>query len=192
MKRESIEVHLLRKKIEETFGRQLIASADFIELSQSISDKCGERLSEATLKRIWSYVKGYDHVRYYTLSVLARYAGYSDWFAFCEKCPATERTESDEILGTCIRSSELEVGTKIKLTWFPDRVCTIEYKGDNIFFVLDSQSSKLMKGNLFSCMFFIEGEPLYIDRLEQEGKPVAAYVAGKNGGLFSVEILQNS
>lgn len=86
-------IRALKQAVLHTFGRTLDSTSDFDLLSVAIKRKTGENLSPSTLKRIFGYVK-YDTVpRTSTLSVLARYAGYSGWSDFCGKNDAVEEKE---------------------------------------------------------------------------------------------------
>ena len=47
---------LLRKRAEARFGRAVLTSLDFKNLSRDILQRTGESLSASTLKRFWGYV----------------------------------------------------------------------------------------------------------------------------------------
>ena len=51
------------------------------------------------------------------------------------------------------------------------------------FLVVDSINSKLEKGDTFQCSIFIEGEPLYLDKLKHKRYTDVSYIAGKNEGI---------
>ena len=56
--------------------------------------------------------------------------------------------------------------------------------------VLDSQNSKLQVGDTFHCSIFIEGEPLFLDKLSHGTYQNIAYVAGKKDGVH-FELIKN-
>ena len=81
------------------------------------------------------------------------------------------------------------MGDRVILRWNPLRVCVIEYLGSAQFIVLSSEMTRLQPGDTFFCATFIEGEPLYLGRLCQEGRPPVGYVCGKKGGI-SYEVIR--
>ena len=46
----------LRKKVEETFGREIKTPKDFENLSQVVNDRTDNYISATTLKRMWGYL----------------------------------------------------------------------------------------------------------------------------------------
>ena len=184
---QSPEIIILKKLVEDSIPRKIKTPADFTYLSGVIFERCGETISETTLKRIWGYIEGYDTTRFHTLSVLARFAGYQDWENFCNNYSLNTDEQSEEILQKCIYSKNLKVGDKLILKWKPDRECLIEFLGENDYKILDCKNSKLLRDDIFSCTFFVENQPLYIDNLRRGNTTYAMYVVGKNTGLTSIE-----
>lgn len=183
----SLEIIKLRKLVEESIPRKIKTPSDFMYLSGVIFERCRETISETTLKRIWGYIEGYDSTRFHTLSVLARFVGYKDWEEFLKENSVDPSEYSEEIMQKCLHSKNLNKGEKIYFSWAPNRECIVEYKGNDIFTILDSKNSKLLKGDNFTCTCFIEEQPLYIDELTRDGETYTMFVAGKNGGLKAIE-----
>ena len=54
------------------------------------------------------------------------------------------------------RSHELGVpiNDMVKISWLPDRMCSLRYLGDNRFIVVESQNAKLLPGDTFSTLVF--------------------------------------
>ena len=82
------EIHVLLMQVETRFG-SLSRPADFSHLSDEIENATSELLSPSTLKRLWGYVNYMSNPRLYTLDVLSRYIGYTDFGSttddtFCE------------------------------------------------------------------------------------------------------------
>lgn len=177
----------LREMVERSIPRKIKTPADFTYLSGAIFERCGETISETTLKRIWGYIGGYENIRYHTLSILAHFVGYKDWDNFLEDNVIDPNENSEEIMQRCIRSKNLSVGDKLYFSWDPDRECLVEYKGNDTFKVLDSKNSKLNKNDTFSCDIFIENQLLYIDDLTRDNVTYTLFVAGKKGGLKTIE-----
>ena len=183
----SPEIIKLKQMVEDSIPRKIKTPADFVYLSGVIFERCGETISETTLKRIWGYIEGYDTTRFHTLSILARFVGYNDWDDFVKENVMDPNEQSEEIMQKCIYTKNLKEGDKLYFTWFPDRECLVEYLGDNVFKVLESKNSKVQKNDTFVTAFFIEGQPLYLDDLTRDGETYAMFVVGKNGGLKVVE-----
>jgi hypothetical protein len=74
-------------------------------------------------------------------------------------------------------------GDRLRLTWNPGRVCDVEYNGSLHFRVVASKNTKLKPNDTFLCSLIIEGQPLYLDQLNQGDNPPAAYICGKQGGV---------
>ena len=183
----SPEIIKLKQMIEDSIPRKIKTPADFTYLSGVIFERCGETISETTLKRIWGYIEGYDTTRFHTLSILSRFVGYNDWDDFVRENVIDPNEQSEEIMQKCIYTKNLKPGDKIYYTWNPDRECLVEYLGDNVFKVLESKNSKVIENDTFVTAFFIEGQPLYLDDLTRDGETYAMFVVGKNGGLKVVE-----
>ena len=183
----SPEIIKLKQMVEDTIPRKIKTPADFTYLSGVIFERCGETISETTLKRIWGYIEGYDTTRFHTLSILARFVGYNDWDDFVKENVIDPNEQSEEIMQKCIYTKNLKVGDKIYYAWNPDRECLVEYLGNNVFKVLESKNSKVQKNDTFVTSFFVENQPLYLDDLTRDGETYALFVVGKKGGLQVVE-----
>lgn len=77
----------LREAVEQRFGSRLATDRDYRQLSAHIFSTCTQLLSPSTLKRLWGYLNEPVTPRRHTLSVLAQYAGFSDWDAFINASP---------------------------------------------------------------------------------------------------------
>ena len=183
----SPEIIKLKQMVEDSIPRKIKTPADFVYLSGVIFERCGETISETTLKRIWGYIEGYDTTRFHTLSILARFVGYNDWDDFVKENVIDPNEQSEEIMQKCIYTKNLKPGDKVYYTWNPDRECMVEYLGDNVFKVLESKNSKVQKNDTFVTAFFVENQPLYLDDLTRDGETYALFVVRKNGGLQVVE-----
>ena len=56
----------------------------------------------------------------------------------------------------------------------------------------DLVNTRLKVGDTFECSLIIEGEPLYLDNLRQDGHPPIAYVCGKKSGVFFEYVIPSS
>lgn len=179
------QLRQLRDAIEISLGREMRTPRDFDFLRQCIFARTRNMISASTLKRLWNYMPQ-GKVRETTLSLLAQFLGYKSWDAFLRG----DRTEgaSDFILSRHLWTDDIEPETHINLTWHPGRRCLIRYIGNGSFEVVESENTRLKPQMTFRCGKFIEGEPLFIDRLTIDGVRSVSYVCGKISGIhFELE-----
>ncbi len=171
----------LKKEILKAAGRPIRTPNDYEWLSEQILERTHERLSPTTLKRFLGYLDEPVTPRAMTLDVLARFTGYRDYEAFCK---GTGETQSGILTSERLTSDEIKVGQTIKLTWRPDRSCTIKHIGGGSFEIIECQHTKLEKGYTFECHLFINHEPLYINKVKHEGRTIIdTYVIGSRDGI---------
>lgn len=147
----SPEIIKLKQLVEDSIPRKIKTPADFVYLSGVIFERCGETISETTLKRIWGYIEGYDTTRFHTLSILARFVGYNDWDDFLKENKIDPNEQSEEIMQKCIYTKNLNVGDRLFFAWFPDRECLVEIWLINL--------SKSWKPKTASCRKTIVSRP---------------------------------
>ena len=189
----SPKIALLRQKVENTFGKIPRVHNDFVVLGNTIKATIKKHISETTLERVWNYSnRGYDTVSLYTLDLLSEYAGYLNWGNFCEAIKTDALKDSDLFNCSSIRSIDLKPGDRIKLGWLPDRVCLIEYTGNNRFIAIECQNSTMKTGDTFSCLEFILYQPAYMFDYTVAKRPPEqknCYVAGSKHGITSLKIM---
>ena len=180
-------MQLLKDIIIRQLGRTLESPADFEYLSEQIQSETGEYLSPTTLKRVFGHIPYKGQLRPITLSILARYAGFSGWQDYLEK----QHVESAFVSAKHVKVKELQKGQKIVIAWNPDRECLVEYMGEERFVVLHAQNCKLQVGDQFAATQFILGQPLTATNVIsiREQKEQDIYIAGAKTGLTKIEIL---
>lgn len=179
----SQEYKVLCEAVEQKFGKTVKTPFDFESLEEKIEAKTKEQVSASTLMRIWGYRQGVA-TRQSTLDILARYLGYADYVTFCQWMPTKDdEPQSDEVVSRHLRTSDLQVGQQVELTWQPERRCVVQRQKGKSFQVIEAEQTKLSVGDTFECDIFIEGEPLYLSQLVHEGRPPMVYVAGKKSGI---------
>lgn len=184
------EIYELRLRIEASIKRKIETPADFDFLRGIIWERTHEQISTSTLKRLWGYVDGVDNARNSTLNVLSKALGYENWDAFILKLKSENVDNSDLVMSESMSSSDLKIGDRLMIAWQPNRVCVLNYLGDNQFEVMESQNSKLKVGDTFRCGLFILGEPVYINDLRQNngtGEP-KLFVIGNKSGLTKLRV----
>ena len=184
------EIYELRLRIETSIKRKIQTPADFDFLRGIIWERTHEQISTSTLKRLWGYVDGVDNARNSTLNVLSKALGYENWDAFILKLKSENMDNSDLVMSESVSSGDLKIGDRLMIAWQPNRVCLLNYMGDNQFEVMESQNSKLKVGDTFRCGLFILGEPVYINDLRQNngtGEP-KLFVIGNKSGLTKLRV----
>lgn len=184
------QITLLKQHVEKSIDFSLTTHGDFVRLSAGIEFTMREHMSESTLERLWGYsTRRYDTVSERTLNVLARFVGLRSWEHFCQSI-STASGESELFTGITINSSDLEVGSRIRIGWPPDRICIIRYLGDNRFVAEQTLNSTMQAGDTFSCLQFQKGRQLYMDNFCKKGSSdTQRYVVGINSGLTTLEII---
>ena len=180
------QISSLRRAVEEAIGRRMQTPKDFDLLSERIYARTGEMVSRNTLRRLWGTLPEEREPRRSTLSILARYIGYADFNAFTNNSgmAAGGNDSSSPFMGRRLSVIDgLSRGDRLRLTWHPGRVCDVEYNGSQHFRVISSENTRLMPGDTFLCSMVIEGQPLYLDQLQQGDRPPTAYICGKQGGV---------
>ena len=184
------QIALLRERIEKSIDFPLNTHGDFLRLSAGIEFTLREHMSESTLERLWGYsTRRYDTVSVRTLNVLCRFIGIHSWEQFCESL-SSEGHESELFTGSTINAADLAVGTRIRIGWLPDRMCTVRYLGDNRFVAEETQNSTMQSGDTFSCLQFQKGHELHLDDFRKaDPSERFRYVVGINSGLTTLEVI---
>lgn len=154
----------------------------------AIEETTGQTLSTTTLKRMMGFINGPAQARPSSLDILAQYLGYPNY-----KLLAKDIGEESEISEfrpvESINSADLEVGEQIQVTYHPNRLMLMSYLGDNRYIVNESRGGKLLKGDKLTIAGFYVGFELLVSDVERSGQHLGSFVAAKQGGLTSVEII---
>ena len=181
----------LRLAVEQRFGKGVVVSSDFVELSSKILETAGTYLAPITLRRFWSEKECACYnvaPRRSTLNILSQYVGCGSWDAFARDYDVAAVGSSDFILKADLPAAEVMQGSVLKLTWAPDREVHARSMGDCMFSVLESRNSKLSVGDTFKVELLVEGEPLLLTNLVHEGGAPAKYICGRVDGIrYKVE-----
>ncbi len=178
------DIQLLKKHIEQMVGQAITTPKEFNQLAEQIFKRIHVQISATTLKRIWGYLNEPIAPRTSTLNFLAQFLGYSNLETFRENTMCQPDLQSKLVFNRTISSEQLPMGTHIRLTWQPERVCEIIHKGQGQFSVIRAEKTKLQIGDTFKCKLFIEKEPLYLYDLIHQGQEIPAYIAGKKDGIY--------
>ncbi|MBR5039320.1 MAG: hypothetical protein IKX65_11455 [Prevotella sp.] len=176
-------VQLLKQKS----GSELRLPSDCEILSLDIESKTGERIGATTLKRLIGFAQDERTPHTSTLDAIARYLGYAHWD---ELSKIEDKGNSDfDALDDEVRSVDLKPGTSVQITYLPDRKVTLEYIGDGYYLVIDSENSKLQKGDEVEIHNFVLHHPLLVVNVLRNGESLGQFTAGRVSGLSSIKLL---
>ena len=177
----------VRKLIEKQFGKDIRYPSDAEALSYDIQKKTNESLSVNTLKRLLGMVEDVNRPRLFTLDVVSRYVGFSNWDKLQEYLDGgNDLSGFDEISG--ISASDLSTGDRVTFEYAPNRKVTCENVSGNSFVVVESENSKLQVGDVIEVESFILHAPLVSLNVVRHGAALGPYTAGKATGLSSVKV----
>lgn len=188
------QITALRSSVEERFGKSLATHSDFIALVNEIEEQLHQHISESTLERVWNYsTRGYATVSLHTLNILANYATSTNWRAFCQALSNSSTCESALFDMESITSHDLDIGSRIRIGWLPDRLCVIRYVGDNRFIAEECHNSTMQRGDSFSVLQFTLGKVLtMVDfcRAGEEEKMGRSYEVGMKNGITTLQLIE--
>lgn len=176
------DIEILRETVEQKLKRKLLSSGDFDLLAAAIAKESSDRISQSTLKRVWGYVSNRHRLRNETLSILSRFTGYNDWTDFCKAHSGS--VDSDMLVDGKISTSDLTIGDRIEIGWNINRICLLEYMGNDRFRVIKAENAKLSAGDTFKTTVLCLGQPLIVSFLKHESdEREYCYIAGRKNGL---------
>ena len=183
-------VALLRERVEARYGHKLLTHGDFVSLCETLRNDHNIFLSDTTLERVWGYSSraSHENASTATLNLLAQYVGSKDWHTFLSECERDSDTFNPDIIST----ADLVAGMRLRLEWKPDRVCVVEYLGNNRFRAVSSLNATIQPGDTFECLTFEPGRELIMDRFcrATQTDSQARYVVGSRHGLIVAKILE--
>lgn len=181
----------LRHTVEFRAGFVPRVTSDFDRLALIVSDTTHRTISPSTLKRLWGYVPTTHRPTYSTLSLLSRYAGWSDWDAFVQysKEDIADDDDSGFVNARTHIAKSLEVGTTVEIQWLPDKSLTLKKISEpDRFEVTASSGVKLYPGDTLRAAAFTIGEPFHATDCRREFASLGIYVGARRSGLLSVTI----
>ena len=173
--------------LKEKSGNQLRQPSDCEFLSLDIESKTRVRIGATTLKRLLGFAYDERTPHASTLDAIAHYLGYAHWEELLlieDKGNSGFGTSDEEI-----RSADLQVGAILEITYLPDRRVVIQYLGNQRYRIVESENSKLQKGDELEIQNFVLHHPLLVLNVLREGESLGQFTAGRVSGLTSVKVL---
>ncbi|MDE6460231.1 MAG: hypothetical protein K2K52_05280 [Paramuribaculum sp.] len=181
-------IELLKQAVELKFGHKPNSPSDFDSLSTCVQSATNKSLGVSTLKRLWGYVKSTNSPTYTTLSVLARYAGFRDWYAFCSK--VNKDNESGFSKDDILISSELDLGIIIKVEWNENKWCCIrKVEQPTRFLVVDANNIKLHANDTITVDSLSIGGKFVATDCKRGNTGMGTYLGAKREGIITLSIL---
>lgn len=174
--------------IEKKFGKEIRYPSECDSLSEDVFLHTKQKISVSTLKRLLGFVNGVQDPRLYTLDILAKYLGYDNWDVYLELIKSTDISEFYNI--EKIEVESLKIGSKIQVSYEPNRIIEFKYIGSFNFRIEFSKNSKLLEGDLVKITNFVKKFPLLISEVKRNNKDLGQYRAGKSGGLSEIKIIE--
>ena len=173
--------------LKEKSGNQLRQPSDCEFLSLDIESKTRVRIGATTLKRLLGFAHDERTPHASTLDAIAHYLGYAHWEELLlieDKGNSGFGTSDEEI-----RSADLQVGAILEITYLPDRRDVMQYLGNQRYRIVESENSKLQKGDELEIQNFVLHHPLLVLNVLREGESLGQFTAGRVSGLTSVKVL---
>ena len=177
MKLSPYIIELLREKS----GNEIRLSRDCELLALDVESVTGEHIGVNTMKRLLGFIADEREPRTSTLDIIARYLGYDEWEAL-RLIDANSSNSSFDVRDEYL-ACYLEIGQRVLISYPPNRTLTIENQGENHFIVLESENSKLQKGDQLTLTHLVRGYPLLVADVMREGRSLGAFTAGKAQGI---------
>ena len=173
--------------LKEKSGNQLRQPSDCEFLSLDIESKTRVRIGATTLKRLLGFAHDERTPHASTLDAIAHYLGYAHWEELLlieDKGNSGFGTSDEEI-----RSADLQVGAILEITYLPDRRVVMQYLGNQRYRIVESEKSKLQKGDELEIQNFVLHHPLLVLNVWRGGESMGQFTAGRVSGLTSVKVL---
>ena len=173
--------------LKEKSGNQLRQPSDCEFLSLDIESKTRVRIGATTLKRLLGFAHDERTPHASTLDAIAHYLGYAHWeeLLLIEDKGNSGFSTSDEE----IRSVELQPDVHVEITYLPDRRVVMQYLGNQRYRIVESENSKLQKGDELEIQNFVLHHPLLVLNVWRGGESLGQFTAGRVSGLTSVKVL---
>lgn len=178
---------VIKKLLENKLGKDIRYSSDIEHLSFDIEKETNQRIGVNTIKRLLGLIEGVKEPRLYTLDTIARYLNHKNWDELLESLDQSGNSSFSSIEEIDIQI--LNVGDKIRFTYSPDRIVTVEYISNNRFTVIDGLNSKLLPDDRIEVNHFVLNYPLIITNVIRNDVSMGKFTAGKISGITSLSIL---
>ena len=180
------EVKLL---LEKKFGRAIRYPKDCEELAQIMRKDHGLTISASTLKRLWGFYKETETPRLYSLDTLARFFGVENWDQIQSNQVINPEKMEDLVL---IQVPMLRADDTLVIEYSSSCKLLLKYRGDFLFQVLESTTSKILAGDILQIFNIVKKYPLICHSVLRENVELGKYIGSKNGGVTYICVINNT
>lgn len=177
-------INKILNKAGLTMGTPALGS----RLSEIIQAETGERLGVNTVKRLIGIYEDGSNPRRFTLEVVARYLGYNTYEELIKNTENGDSAFLSDFSGDIV-SADLKPGALVTITYRPDRMIMLRHEEGDLYIVVRSENSKLLKGDLCTVAHIRSGLPFYVTDVIRNGQKLGHYIAGEDGGVTIVEVM---
>ena len=175
-------------EVAEKFGRNIESTVDVDNLQKDILETTHTDISSFTIRRLFGIIATHSKPRTSTLSAFARYLGYAGW----QDWQDAHNIESGFVTRKRLKSTDLQEGDELHISWQPNRKCMLKYIGDNKYEILQAEKTKLQNGDVLIITELLIGQPLVINSVIRNRLDMGAYIAGQQTGLTEIKIKDNT
>ena len=176
---------ILKDKIEEKFGSSVRYAKDCDVLAGVITAQTKQPISGSTLKRLFGIIPGFNDPRLYTLDLVSKYIGYTNYDDFTDQIQLNESTMSESFQE--ININNLLHHDKIKFEYKPEAMIIVQYQAKSQFHVLESLNSVLQVNDIIVFNQIVLNYPLFINEMIRGKVNLGAFIAGKSSGITSLQ-----
>ena len=172
----------IQKQLKHKSGVDFQDPSDAAQLALDIETVTGEHVGVNTMKRLLGMIDDEREPRVSTLNIVARYLGYADWAELRLFDNGSNSDFGDDDEGVLVASS-LSEGSRLSISYAPDRVVSLCHLRDDHFVVEHSANSKLKEGDEIVVTHFVKGYPLLVGEVVRNGRSLGRFVAGRERGI---------
>lgn len=172
----------IQKQLKHKSGVDFQDPSDAAQLALDIETVTGEHMGVNTMKRLLGMIDDEREPRVSTLNIVARYLGYADWEELRLFDNGSNSDFGDDEEGVLVASS-LSEGSRLSISYAPDRVVRLCHLRDEHFVVEHSANSKLKEGDEIVVTHFVKGYPLLVGEVIRNGRSLGRFVAGRERGI---------
>ena len=172
----------IQKQLKHKSGVDFQDPSDAAQLALDIETVTGEHVGVNTMKRLLGMIDDEREPRVSTLNIVARYLGYADWAELRLFDNGSNSDFGDDEEGVLVASS-LSEGSRLSISYAPDRVVRLCHLHGDHFVVEHSANSKLKEGDEIVVTHFVKGYPLLVGEVIRNGKSLGRFIAGRERGI---------
>lgn len=172
----------IQKQLKHKSGVDFQDPSEAAQLALDIETVTGEHVGVNTMKRLLGMIDDEREPRVSTLNIVARYLGYADWAELRLFDNGSNSDFGDDDEGVLVASS-LSEGSRLSISYAPDRVVSLCHLRDDHFVVEHSVNSKLKEDDEIVVTHFVKGYPLLVGEVIRNGRSLGRFVAGRERGI---------